>query len=53
MKSVILGDLHCREIWKKIVEKESDANKFIFLGDYTCPREVKYYDPTDADGFLY
>ena len=53
MRNVLIGDLHCREIWKKIVEKESDADRFILLGDYTCPRGVKYDDPTDADGFLY
>lgn len=53
MRYIVIGDLHCREVWKQIVEKESDADKFIFLGDYTCPREIKYDDPTDACGFLY
>ena len=52
-KYTIIGDLHCREVWKQIVEKESNSDKFIFLGDYTCPRDVKYDDPTDACGFLY
>lgn len=52
-KYTILGDLHCREIWKEIVEKEKDSNKIIFLGDYTVPREVKLDDPTDACSFLY
>lgn len=53
MRYVIIADLHCREVWKQIVEKESDSDKFIFLGDYTCPRDVKLDDPTDACGFLY
>lgn len=54
MKALVLGDLHCRTIWKDIVTKEEDScDKIIFLGDYTCPREVKLNDPTDACGFLY
>lgn len=54
-KIVVLGDLHGREIWKDIVKKESDADKIIFLGDYTCPRDLAwvYRDPTDLCGFLY
>lgn len=51
---LILGDLHCRTIWKDIVAKESEScDKIIFLGDYTVPREVILDDPTDACGFLY
>lgn len=35
MKKVIfLGDIHGRDNWKQVVEKEHDANKFIFVGDY-------------------
>lgn len=53
-KSLIIGDLHCRPIWKDIVAKEGNTcDKIIFLGDYTCPKEVKFNDPTDACGFLY
>lgn len=51
---LILGDLHCRSIWKDIVAKEANScDKIIFLGDYTVPKEVKFDDPTDACGFLY
>lgn len=55
MKVLILGDLHCRPIWKDIIAKEriDSFDKIIFLGDYTCPREVQLDDPTDACGFLY
>lgn len=54
MKCLVIGDLHCREIWGDIVDKEGDTcDKIIFLGDYTCPRDVKMKDPTDACGFLY
>lgn len=33
-KITIIGDIHGRTVWKKIVEKESDSDFFIFLGDY-------------------
>lgn len=50
---LILGDLHCRTIWKDIVAKEQ-FDKVIFLGDYLPPRhDVTFDDPTDACGFLY
>lgn len=53
-KYLILGDLHCRTIWKDIVAKEGEScDKIIFLGDYIPPREVTLDDPTDACGFLY
>jgi hypothetical protein len=28
MRLVIIGDIHGRDIWKQIVTKEQDANKF-------------------------
>jgi len=34
MKTVIIGDIHGRISWEKIVEKENDADRFIFVGDY-------------------
>ena len=34
MKTVFIGDTHGRDLWKQIVEVESDADKIIFLGDY-------------------
>lgn len=37
MKHIIIGDVHGRTNWKQIVEKEKDADKFIFLGDYFDP----------------
>ncbi len=33
-KVIIIGDLHGRTVWKKIVEDNPDANLFIFMGDY-------------------
>lgn len=54
-KYLILGDLHCRSVWKDIVAKEGDSSdRIIFLGDYLPPRhDVQLEDPTDACGFLY
>lgn len=37
MKYIFIGDVHGRTQWKKIIEKEKDADKFIFLGDYFDP----------------
>lgn len=34
MRLIIMGDIHGRDIWKQIVTKEQDANKFVFVGDY-------------------
>ena len=37
MKYIFIGDIHGRTNWKQIVEKEKDADKFIFFGDYFDP----------------
>lgn len=34
MKTVFIGDLHGNPAWKKIVEDNSDAGRFVFVGDY-------------------
>ena len=34
MKTVFIGDIHGRTIWKKIVEDNPDAGRFVFIGDY-------------------
>ena len=34
MKTITIGDTHGRSKWKNIVEKEKDADKIIFIGDY-------------------
>lgn len=34
MKIIVIGDLHGRDIWKTILEKESDFDKIVFIGDY-------------------
>jgi hypothetical protein len=36
-KTVIIGDIHGRTIWKEIVKREQDATQFVFLGDYFDP----------------
>ena len=39
-KVVFIGDIHGRTIWKKIIDLEPDADRYIFFGDYFDP-----YDP--------
>ena len=34
MKIIALGDTHGRSLWKEIVNKETDADKIVFIGDY-------------------
>lgn len=34
MKVTAIGDVHGRNDWVKIVQKESDSDKFVFIGDY-------------------
>lgn len=40
MKIVAIGDIHGKDIWKKIIEKEKDADKIIFLGDYLDSSDI-------------
>lgn len=39
MKTIVFGDIHGRSIWKDIVSQHSDADRFVFLGDYFTSRE--------------
>ena len=34
MKIVVIGDIHGRDIWEKIVEDNQDADIYVFVGDY-------------------
>jgi hypothetical protein len=34
MKIVALGDTHGRSIWKEIIDKETNVDKWVFIGDY-------------------
>jgi hypothetical protein len=33
-RTIAIGDIHCKTIWKDIVAKEKDADRIIFIGDY-------------------
>ena len=39
-KIVVIGDIHGRAIWRKIVDDNPDADRFIFLGDYFDSRQL-------------
>jgi len=41
MKTIILGDIHGSNIWKKIVEEES-PDKVIFVGDYFDSFDISF-----------
>lgn len=43
MKTVVLGDVHGRTIWKDILEKEN-PDRVIFLGDYVSTHEGIWFD---------
>lgn len=34
MKLIAVGDVHGRDFWKKVADKEKDFDKFVFIGDY-------------------
>lgn len=34
MKIIAVGDIHGRDTWKRVAEKESDFDRFVFVGDY-------------------
>ena len=37
MKTIVLGDIHGRECWKRILKAEADADRVVFVGDYLDP----------------
>ena len=34
MKTIAIGDVHGRSLWKLIVNQEQDADRIVFIGDY-------------------
>lgn len=50
-KLVIIGDIHSRAVWRKIVNDNPDADKFIFLGDYFDSHEKRYYPSKQVFNF--
>lgn len=43
MKTIVIGDIHGRNVWKKIVEYEN-ADKVIFIGDYFDSFNIPHSD---------
>jgi predicted phosphodiesterase len=33
-KIVVIGDIHCRDVWKQILANEQTFDKVVFVGDY-------------------
>lgn len=44
MIQISIGDIHGRTMWKRIVEDNQDADRFIFIGDYLDSFDVKPVD---------
>ena len=42
MRIVAIGDTHGRSKWKEIVEREKDADKIVFIGDYFDAKDGGY-----------
>jgi predicted MPP superfamily phosphohydrolase len=41
MKTVVIGDVHGRSLWKLIVNQEQDADRIVFIGDYFDSFDIK------------
>jgi len=39
-KIVVIGDVHGRDTWNKIVDDNQDADLFVFLGDYVSTHQM-------------
>lgn len=44
MKTIVLGDTHGRDTWKKIVADHPDAERIIFIGDYFDSFDIDYIE---------
>ncbi len=50
MKTIVIGDIHGRSIWKNIIDKEKEFDKVVFVGDYF---DSKIYSAQEQiDNFL-
>jgi len=44
MKTIAIGDVHGRSLWKLIVNQEQDADRIVFIGDYFDSFDIKGED---------
>lgn len=51
MKIIAIGDTHGRDVWKKIVEKEADADRIVFIGDYFDTFNLSLKGHTEMNNF--
>ena len=47
MKIVVIGDIHGRTIWKRIVDNNQDATKIVFIGDYVDSFDISGIEQLD------
>lgn len=46
-KIIAIGDIHGKDIWKKIVKKESSADMIVFMGDYFDSFDIPFQEQYD------
>lgn len=44
MKTLLIGDIHGRDTWRKIIKAEPQADKIIFIGDYFDSFTIPHID---------
>ena len=51
-KIVVIGDIHGRDVWNKIVDDNPDTDLFIFLGDYVSTHDRNITEKQQLDNLL-
>lgn len=51
MKILVIGDVHGRNFWEDIIQKEKDYDKVIFIGDYFDSHEPNNKGPQQISNF--
>jgi hypothetical protein len=46
LKTVVIGDIHGRPFWKKVIDREFSADRYIFVGDYFDNIDYTSYQQT-------
>lgn len=52
MKTVFIGDIHGHDTWKRVVDQEQDADRFVFVGDYFDTHNSNITTEVQINNFL-
>ena len=47
MQTIIIGDIHGRNYWKKIIQNHPNADRVIFVGDYFDNHDIPYTEQVE------